>query len=301
MHALRILLTALAAVVAFVQAPVQAAEEGAEAPKVTLTWVGCGISKKAYMKEVAALYEKKTGVHIEISGGGATKGIRDVAGDAADIGGSCRFTLPNEEAEKDARLVPVAWDALVVIVNPDNPVDDMTLQQLRDIFDGKITNWKEVGGPDAPIHVLARQGKISGVGRTVRELVFADADKDIAATEFFPSSGPLEKAVQSDVNAIGITGISSARKRKVKMLKLEGKEPSYDNILSGDYLLYRPLYLAYKPDSKNAEEVKKFIQFVHGHEGQEVLRKNGTVPYLEGIHLIRKKMQQARQARERGL
>lgn len=268
---------------------------------ITLNWVGCGISKKAYMQEVASLYEKKTGIKINIDGGGATKGIRQVASGETDIGGSCRFSLDNHEAEKGATLVPVAWDALVVIVHPDNPVNDISLSQIQKVYEGKITNWNMLGGQNGNIQLLAREGKVSGVGRMVRQLVFADYEMDFPTAELLPSSGPLEKAIESNVNAMGITGISSARKRNVKILTVEGKDPSYDNILSGDYLFYRPLYLAYKRDGANADKVAHFIQFVHGAEGQEVLRRNGTVPYLEGIHLVRKKIEQAKRARERGL
>ncbi len=269
--------------------------------QITLNWVGCGISKKAYVAEVAAAYEKYSGVKINISGGGATKGIRQVASGETDIGGSCRFKLPSEGAEKHATLVPVAWDALVVIAHPDNPVDTISMDQVRDLYLGKIKNWKELGGNDASVRLLVRKGKISGVGRTIRKLVFADYKQEFVASEVLDSSGPLEKAVESDINAVAITGISSARKRNVKLLALNGKEPSYENIKNGDYLMYRPLYLAYKRDGTNVEQVKKFIQFVHGREGQEVLRNNGTVPYLEAIHLVRKKIQQSREARARGL
>jgi phosphate transport system substrate-binding protein len=272
-----------------------------EQSKLTLNWVGCGISKKAYVAEIAKRYEEVTGVKIEISGGGATKGIRQVATGEADIGGSCRFKLRSNDQESDATLVPVAWDALAVIVHPDNPVGDLTLDQVRDIYLGKVTNWSQVGGPNAPLKLFIRKGKISGVGRTIRKLVFADYDQEFVANQVFDSSGPLEKAIEADVHAVGITGISSARKRNVKLVALNGKEPTYENIQKGDYLLYRPLYLAYNRNGAKAEEVKHFIQFVHGREGQEVLRRNGTVPYLEGIHLVRRQIKQTRDAKERGL
>lgn len=276
------------------------AEETNES-NMTLTWVGCGISKKAYVAEIAAAYEKHTGIKIEISGGGATKGIRQVASGETDIGGSCRFKLHNEGAERNAMLVPVAWDALAVIAHPDNPVDSVSLEQIRRIYLGEITNWKQLGGHDAPIKLFIRKGKISGVGRTIRKLVFADYDQDFVSDYVFDSSGPLEKGVESDFNAISITGISSARKRNVKLVKLNGKEPSYENIKAGEYLLYRPLYLAYNRNSARAEDVKKFIQFVHGKEGQEVLVSNGTVPYLEGIHLVRNRIKERRAAKAGGL
>src|SRR3990170_3020600 len=86
-----------------------------------LKWVGCGVSKKAFMGALAAAYENKTGVKIKIEGGGATRGIVDVAAAKADLGGTCRHVLPRDE-ERGAKLNPVGWDALVVIVHPSNKV-----------------------------------------------------------------------------------------------------------------------------------------------------------------------------------
>jgi len=271
------------------------------AEPVTLKWVGCGISKKAFMKELAAAYQKKTGVVIDIQGGGATRGIREVAANNADMGGACRHKIGNAPEESRAFLEPVAWDALVVIVHPDNPVDNISFDQVRGIYLGKITNWKQLGGNDAPIRLMARKGKISGVGRALRKLVFANYNQEFKATEFVKSSGPLEKAVVKDVNAIGVTGISSARKRKVKNLKLDGKEPSYDNIRKGDYGLYRPLYLAMNRSGAKFKEVDKFIKYAHSREGREIIRKNGTVPYLDALRLVLKQVKQEERANERGL
>jgi phosphate transport system substrate-binding protein len=270
-------------------------------PGKTLTWVGCGITKKAFMQELAAAYEKKTGIKIDIHGGGATKGIRQVATGEADIGGSCRYKIDGEAAETGSELHPVAWDALAVIVHKDNPIKDITLAQVRDLYLGKITNWKELGGNDSPIDLYARKGKISGVGRALRELVFADYDQDFVAKHYVKSSGPLEKAVEADVNAVGVTGISSARKRNVKIVALEGKEPTYENIKSGDYLLYRPLYLAASPASANYADVKEFIEFAHSAEGRKIIRENDTVPYRDAMVLVMKQLEQARRARELGL
>jgi len=267
----------------------------------TLKWVGCGISKKAYMHELAAGYEKKTGIKIQIKGGGATKGIREVANNNADLGGACRYKIPGSPKEARAILEPVAWDALVVIVHKENTVQDITLDQIRGLFLGKITNWKQLGGHDAPIRLIARKGKISGVGRAIRKLVFANYDQVFKATEYVKSSGPLEKAVEKDINAIGITGISSARKRNVKSLKLDGKEPSFENIKSGQYMLYRPLYLVISPEGRQKKEVTDFLTYAHSPEGKEIIRKNGTVPYLDALRLVMKQVEQEERAAERGL
>ena len=270
----------------------------ADAP--TLHWVGCGISKKAYMGELAKAYEKRTGVKIDIQGGGATRGIRDVASVTADIGGSCRNRIWGDAEEQGVTMVPVAWDALAVIVHQDNPVEDITLEDLRKVYLGEIRNWKELGGPDRPILLYARDGKISGVGRTIRKLLFADYDQQFAASEIFPSTGPLEKKLLSETAAIAMTGISSARKRDVKILKLEGKYPTYENVKNGDYLLYRPLYLVYNENNPNVAAINGFIKLADSEEGQEIIRANGTVPYLEAMNLMGRKLAETKSARREG-
>jgi len=257
-----------------------------------LTWAGCGITKKSFMAEMATAYQAKYGTEIVLEGGGAAKGIRRVGDKSVTIGGSCRPKLPGNPEELSTQLNPVAWDALVVIVHPDNPVENITISQVQKMYEGKITNWKELGGPDRPLELQIRKGKLSGVGRTLRELAFGDFDKDFVATAVHKSSGPLEQAVESSPDAVGVTGVSSARKRKVKLLKLEGKEASYENIRSGEYHFYRPLYIAHNPANPRYDEVKKFIDFAHSREGRDIIRAQGAVPYLDALHLIRKQREQ---------
>ena len=267
----------------------------------TLHWVGCGISKKAYLVALAKAYEKKTGIVVDIQGGGATRGIRDVANMSADIGGSCRRKIRGVAEESGVVQVPVAWDALVVIVNKDNPVNNISLEDLRKVYLGQITNWSELGGKDIPLKLFVRKGKLSGVGRTARKLLFDDYDQDFATDLLFDSSGPLEKQVEIDVDAMAISGISSVRKRNVKILDLDGKSPSYENIQTGKYLLYRTLYLVYNENSEQAEMSRDFIKFAGTSEGRDVIRASGTVPYLEGLNLLRVKLNESREARDGGI
>jgi len=264
----------------------------------TLRWVGCGISKKAYLVALAKAYEKKTGVVIDVQGGGATRGIREVASMSADIGGSCRRRIFGIEEESGVTQVPVAWDALVVITHKNNPVKDISLDNLRKVYLGEITNWRQLGGNDAAIELFARKGKISGVGRTARKLLFNDYEQEFAATRIFKSSGPLEKEVVANPNALAISGISSVRKRDVKILKLDGKSPSYENVKSGNYLLYRPLYLVYNENSRHADVIKDFIRYTDTEEGRDVIRSNGTVPYLEALNLMKNKLQESKLAHQ---
>ncbi len=267
---------------------------GAAAGAEELKWVGCGIAKKAFMSALAAAYEKKTGTKIRLEGGGATRGIVDVAEGKANVGGTCRHALVKED-ERGVRLIPVGWDALVVIVHPSNKVSNLTLEQLKDIYTGSITNWKQVGGADRKILVVARAGKISGVGRMFRELVFKNPEQDFTPhAKIVEESTGVEESVEKDPGAIAVSGVSSAHKRAVKLLKVNGKAPVHENIADGSYLLYRPLYLVI---SQNADEaVRKFAAFAQSPDGQAVISGEGTVNLKEGSQLwglYRKEMQEA--------
>ena len=253
----------------------------------TLTWAGCGITKKAFMAELAAGFEKKTGVKIKLEGGGATRGVRDSAKALIDMGGSCRMALPlADSSELYVTLHPVAWDALAVLVHPSNPVSRITTEQLRKIYTGKLTNWKQLGGPDRPIEVYVRRGKISGVGYALRQYLFKDSNKEFYSTRLFRSSGPLEKAIEKSPWAIGVSGVSSARKRKVKIIGLDGIVPSPENIKAGKYELYRPLYLV--TPTRPSGRVKEFIEYATSEEGRRILRENQTVPYHDALGLASK-------------
>ena len=250
-------------------------------------WAGCGITKKAFMAELAAAYEAKTGIKVDLQGGGATRGIRDAAKLKIDLGGTCRMSLPDvDKVEMHSSLHPVAWDALAIIVNKSNKVKQLTSQQVKDIYKGKITNWKQVGGNNVPIELYVREGKISGVGYAIRQYLFQNSDEEFISDYVVKSSGPLEKAVEKRPNAIAITGVSSARKRDVKIIGFDGKTPTYENVKNGQYGLYRPLYLVTSPSPSKV--VKSFIEYAQSEEGQEIIRKNKTVPYADALHLMRK-------------
>ena len=266
-----------------------------------INWAGCGITKKAFMAELAKAYEKKTGVKVNLSGGGATKGIRNAVKGTIDIGGACRVSMEKHPEERTAYQIPVAWDALAVIVHKGNPVNSITFEELQGVYLGKIKNWKELGGTNTPIELYVRRGKFSGVGRTLRELVFANFNQEFpAATHVVKSSGPLEKGIEKNPAGFGTTGISSANRRNVKVLQLEGKSPNYANIKQGNYLLYRPLYLVTR-GKRSPPEVRKFISFALSREGMAIIRKAGTVPYADAIGLVMKQVEQAERASKRGL
>lgn len=264
----------------------------------TLTWAGCGVTKTAFMAELAQAYEKRAGVKINIKGGGATLGIRGTAAKKYDMGGTCRYTIEGNNQERGVLLKPVAWDALAVIVNKKNNVANLSIEQIKGIFTGRIKNWGEVGGDRAPIELYVRSGKISGVESAVRTLLFDNKNMEFhSAAKQFPDTAPLETAIEENANAIGMSGVSSARKRNLKLLNIEGKEPSFDNIKAGTYVLYRPLYLVLAT-SETRTDVLNFVKFTHSAQGRQILRDNGTLPYLDALHLVLKQVDQYQAAKD---
>lgn len=254
-----------------------------------ITWAGCGITKKAFMAELAKAYEDKTGIKVQLTGGGATRGIRDTVKLRMDMGGSCRMNLPSaDRSELHASLHPVAWDALVVITNKKNPVKNLTRKQIQDIYLGKLTNWRQVGGKNIPIRLYIRRGKISGVGYAIRQYLFEDSEIEFKTSKKLikRSSGPIEKGIEKDIGGIAITGVSSARKRQVKIISMDNKSPTFENVANGTYGLYRPLYLVTTPTP--SPKVKEFVSFARSKEGRQIIRNNGTVPYMDAPHLMSK-------------
>lgn len=259
-----------------------------------LTFKGCSIIRRAFMSEAARGYEEATGVKIVVTGGGATLGIRAAAAGDTDIGGSCRPCLPDWfDEEKGVYMTQIAWDALTFITHLSNPIDNISLEDAKRILTGKITNWKEVGGPDRRIICVFRSqvpehgGKVSGVGYMARTMIFKDPQ--ISFTDnalFFRNSAAVEEKIETLPFTFGVTGISSARKRNLKILKLEGQAPTRENIASGDYPLFRPLYLMTK--GKPAGQIKDFIDWLLSDAGQRLVSEQGTVTLKEGRHLKEK-------------
>lgn len=264
----------------------------------TIKWTGCGISKLGFMQDVAKAYEKETGVKIELEGGGATKGIRQVSLGESHLGGSCRMPLVLESAdgsmhiesaEQQVKMIPVGWDALVAITHKENNmIDGITREQLKQVLAGKITRWDQLGAESKqPINLYVRNGKISGVGLTLRQQLFNNTDQSFTKkATYLPSSGKIEKAVLKDPYGLAVSGISSSRHRELKMLKLDGVEPTMANLKGGQYMLYRILFLVTPPNYREHPELQDFVDYTLSSKGQKVIREAGTLPYRYGFGLL---------------
>jgi phosphate transport system substrate-binding protein len=227
------------------------------------------------VESYAALHNDVT---VTVTGGGSGNGIKALIDGYADIAMSSRELRENEIKLAAGRNVeiasrPMAVDALCPIVNPANPVKGLTLAQLRGIYSGKITNWREVGGEDKAIAVISRDTS-SGTFEAWRELVMGDQEVFPGAS-MLASSGVVLQEVAHSSRAIGYEGfcyVSGA----VKALDVEGVAGNLENARAGRYKLARVLWLFTKQDVK--PEVARFLDYVLGPQGCDIITSGGAVP-----------------------
>ena len=221
---------------------------------------------EAFMEE----YPEVT-VTAEFVGSGA--GIEAVTNGTADIGNSSRSLKDEEKAAGVVENV-VAIDGIAVCVDPANEVADLTKEQLTNIYNGTVTNWKEIGGADEPIIVIGREAG-SGTRGAFEELV--DLQDACKYANELDSTGAVIAKVASTPGAIGYASLD-ALDDSVKALSLEGVEATAENIKAGNYFLSRPFVMATKGEiSEQNDLVQAWFDFVLGDEGQQVASEVGLI------------------------
>lgn len=221
-------------------------------------------------EELAAAFTKKNpDVKVNIAGGGSGVGIKDVADGKVHIGNSSRKLKPDDPAGLVANLI--GYDAVAVIVNPKCSAKNvvkkgLSKQQLKDIFTGKIINWKDVGGKDAPIMVNSRTAPSGTLDFFSEEVL--DKEAVVATAKKHESNGLLKQAVSQNPNAIGFISLGYLDK-KVKGVPLNGVAPTIKNAKAGKYTLVRPLIMVTK--GKPAGLAAEFIKFAQSAAGQKIV------------------------------
>ena len=229
-------------------------------------------------------------VNVAVTGGGSGTGIAALIAGTADIA-ECSRTMKEKEIEKAKQngITPVeftvALDGLAVIVHPTNPVSQLTIEELADIFTGKIKNWKEAGGKNLPIVILSREVN-SGTHVYFKEHILRKG-KEKGREEFspmallMPSSQAIAEEVSQNPNTIGYYGMGyiSPRQKVLAIAKDKNSrfiEPTIENVKNNIYPVSRPLLLYTKGEPKGL--IKKFIDFALSPEGQEIVKKMDFVP-----------------------
>jgi len=228
------------------------------------------------------------GVNISLSGGGSGEGIKALIDKSTDIANSSREIKDKEvELAKSKGVNPVATvvaiDAIVPIVNPKNKVKNLTIDQLSQIYQGKITNWKEVGGDDLQIVVISRDSS-SGTFEAWGEMVLNKA-KVVATAQLQASNGAIVQTVSKNKYALGYIGLGYINKT-IKPVTVNGIQASAMAAISKEYPVSRPLYMF--TNGQPTGETAKFIKFILSPAGQKLVEKEGFVP-LTGAKVKAKK------------
>jgi len=222
----------------------------------------------------AEVYMKgNPGQVVNVQGGGSSAGIQAAREGAADIGMSSRELKPDE---KDLLEVIVAWDGLAIIVHPRNPIEELSLEQVQNIFAGNINNWDILGGSDHLITVVTRE-EGSGTRGAFQEMVMKGSRVSRAAI-VQDSNGTVREIVANDPNSIGYISLGLVNE-KVKAVRFEGIEANFENIDQKKYRLIRPFLFVTKGPPKAAAQ--DFINFVLSRPTQEMVRHDGLIPVFK--------------------
>lgn len=230
-------------------------------------------------KIVEAYMKDNPDVKISLSGGGSGDGIKAIIDGTTDIANSSRFIKDKEVAlavEKGAYPVPfaVAYDCIVPVVHSSNTVQNLTLTQLKDIYMGKIRNWKDLGGPSWPIVVISRDTS-SGTYEVWESLVMKK-ERVFPAALLQASSGAIVQAVSKNKNAVGYIGIGYLD-ASIKAVAVNGIEGSAKTTLDGTFPISRPLFMFTRGWPE--KDASSFINYVLNPEkGQLLVKEAGFVP-----------------------
>jgi phosphate transport system substrate-binding protein len=228
--------------------------------------------------------EKNPDVTIQVTGGGSGVGISALINGTTDI---CNSSRPMKSSERDKLKqrynslgveVKVAKDGLSIYLNEANPVSEFSLDQLKQIYTGKVTNWKQVGGEDAKIIVYGRENS-SGTYVYLKDNVLGGVDYT-STMQSMPGTAAVVNAVAKDKNSIGFGGAAYAKGVKFAKMKKDANSPAFEpteeNVKSGDYPISRYLYLYLR--SRPTGDIKAYIDWILGPEGQEIVSKVGYFP-----------------------
>ena len=241
--------------------------------KGTLNIAG-GTAHIPVMKEAAKrIMMTNPDITITVAGGGSGVGVQQVGEGLVQIGNTGLALKEKEVAKYGLQTFPFAIDGVALVVNPANRVSEITAAQAIDIYNGKITNWKELGGEDSSITVYTRED-----GSGTRETFVERALKKnpiVQSANVVNSNGAMKTAVAQDKQAIGYVGIGHLDS-SVKGLVFDTMVPSQENAASGAYTVTRLLYMNTKGEPSGL--TKLFIDYIYTPEGAEIIQKSGYIP-----------------------
>ncbi len=258
-------------------------DSAGDAKKETITEKGSDTMILLAQRWAEKFGAKNPNIQVQVTGGGSGTGISALINGTTDI---CNASRPMKDTEReqvkqkfgrDVVEIPVAKDGIAIYINEANKVDSLTVDQLRDIYLGKVTNWKDVGGADGKVILYGRENS-SGTYEFFKEHVLNKQDF-ATATQTLSGTAAVVNAVGKDANGIGYGG--EAYSKGVKVVKLRAGDkpaiaPSAETVLAGTYPLSRYLYLYLRQEPTGS--VKQYVDWILGSEGQQTVKEIGYYP-----------------------
>ena len=251
---------------------------------IVFALTGCGGNKETVSTDgstsmnsvIGALgeaFETDSGITVTYNATGSGAGIKAVQEGRCDIGLSSR-NLKDEETANGLVGTVLAYDGIAIIVNPNNPVNDLDVESIAKIYTGEITNWNEVGGNSAEIVLIGRE---AGSGTRDGFEDITDTKDKCDYRQELTSTGDVITTVASNPDAIGYASLASV-KDTVKALKVGGVVPSEETIKDGSYVVQRPFILVTKKDVTLSESAQKFFDYITSEAANEIISGAGVVP-----------------------
>ncbi|MCM3745587.1 phosphate ABC transporter substrate-binding protein [Sporosarcina luteola] len=225
-------------------------------------------------EKLAFKYEENNDVKIEINQIGSSAGITNAINGVSEIGMSSR-DLKQEEVDSGLNEIVIAYDGIVVVTHPSNKVKGLTLEQVKKIFTGEVTNWKELGGDDMEIVVVSREDG-SGSRDAFQEIVDYSSGELVRSAIIASGNGNIKTTVAMNKHAVGFISFEYVDE-SISTVDINGVEATADNVLKQTYKLSRPFLFVAK-EGNLTDAGQQFIDFILSPEGQDVVVETGAIP-----------------------
>ena len=217
-------------------------------------------------------FQNETDISFTYNPTGSGSGIKAVQEGRCDIGLSSR-DLKDEEKSAGLEGTVLAYDGIAIIVHPENPVEDLSVETIAKIYKGEITNWSEVGGNEAEIVLIGRE---AGSGTRDGFESITDTEDACKYRQELTSTGDVITTVSQNPGAIGYASVASV-KESVKALTVDGVAPTEDTIKNGSYVVQRPFVLVTKTDAELSEAAQMFFDYITSADANEIISAAGVV------------------------
>lgn len=225
-------------------------------------------------EKLAAKYTEKDNTNIEINQIGSSAGITNAISGVSEIGMSSR-DLKEEEIANGLKEVVIAYDGIVVVTHPSNKVKDLTMEQIKQIFTGELTNWNELGGDDLEIVVVSREDG-SGSRDAFQEIVEYSSGELIRNAIIASGNGNIKTTVANNKHAVGFISFEYIDE-SISTIDINGVEATAENVLQEKYSLSRPFLFVHR-DGQLTDAGQRFIDFILSNEGQLIAAEAGAIP-----------------------